>query len=131
MPPPWKEELPLDCPPEGASVLSNQTVLRLVSSATPTAADFLSYAALGLTPKGDDDPCTRCACSVFYYDEKIDRARQLRKLPTLGKRKHVAYLTLTDTAGVGVPNQKTGHISWWIAHSFDPVAAITKVESVQ
>jgi hypothetical protein len=127
----FKETLPKDCPPEEkVSIFSKQPVLRLVTSATPTAQDFLSYAALGITPRGDADPCMQCACSVFTLSEKVDRAAQLKKLPKLRNRKHVARLTLTPASGVGLLNKESGHISWWIYHSFDPVGAIEQVVSL-
>ena len=84
----------------------------------------------GLAPKGDFDQCTWCACSVFTFSEKVDRGAQLRKLPRLKSRRHVAYVHVTSLSGVGLVNTTSGHISWWIYSDYDPLQAIKKVEAI-
>lgn len=128
----YKEALPLNCPPVDASPLINQPVLRLVSSAHPTAKDFLSYAALGkpLNEDSDIDDCCHASCSCFLYNPKLDRGKSFRKLPKLAKRKFVAILNLDTNSGVAQVKHASGHVDLWMYASFDPLAAIQKVEAL-
>lgn len=124
------EELPKHCPPKNTPKMSSSIVLRLVSSEQPTLADFHSQAALGRERRGDVDECCHASCSVFKADKKINRAQQLRKLPKIKSRKHVAYLDLGPDAGLAKHSEHTNHIDLWLFKDFNPLGAVQSVEKL-
>ncbi|WP_439360529.1 hypothetical protein [Bradyrhizobium sp. DASA03007] len=130
MPSEFFEELPHNCPPHNTPKMPSLIVLRLVKSAKPTMDDFLSQASLGLERRGDTDECCHASCSVFKVDEKVNRAQQLRKLPRIRSRKHVAFLNLGPTAGRAKVSQHSNHIDLWLFKAFNPLSAIQSIEKL-
>jgi len=129
--PRWRESLPDDCPPDDASVMDNQVARRLVSK-TPVVDDhFHSHAALGRPRPPKVCSCGWASCSVVELSEK-GRAflNRVRKTPRYkGKDAFAVHVNVGPHAGVGRMDKKK-HIHLWMYADFDPVEAVTKVESM-
>lgn len=116
----YKEQLPLECPPETAQRVSRMEVVRALQTGTPTQDDFRSHAALGKINKVGCSPCRWASCSVFVAPNKLE------KLPKIRKLVYFAHLEIDQTSGV-VQFGNGGHIDLWMFSGFDPLAAVTKV----
>ena len=130
--PPFRENLPGDCPPSDACPTRDMTVLRLVSCDPPPPEAFDSQAKLGMKMNSAVGPCRHASCSLFLAGEEWLLQRQVRKLPRVrgGQMKFVAVLQLSAEAGV-MKVAPSGHVDLWMSNDFDPFAAITDVVQVQ
>lgn len=131
MPAEFSENLPANCPPEGLPEITTQIVLRLVASAKPSLDDFKSLASLGLPRRGDTTACQHASCSAFRVDTKVDRARQLKKLPRIRNRNHVAFVSIGPACGVGLFSRSSSHVDLWFYKAFNPVKAIDHAEAAK
>jgi hypothetical protein len=121
------EVLPDKCPPEKAADVAIAVAYRCVTSEKPSKSDFLSQAAKkrALLPLGD--ACKHASCSLFTCPDKAQNIAYRLPKPREGGP-FVAHLTISTGAGVSL--QKNKHVDFWMYDTFDPVAAITKVETV-
>jgi len=121
--------LPASCPPQGASITSNSTYLRLVPASKVTADDFKSGDALGRKKPSHVDECTWKACSVFVDTTPRHKLADLTKLPNLNHMKFVAHLSVDKSAGMVKPHARDPeHISFWMYASYEPEKAVIKIE---
>jgi len=127
----FKEMLPGGCPVDEARNLPEQVVVRLVSREALDATDFASHAALGKSRPDEICPCKWSSCSVFGGRKGLQTAIDMVALPRYRKRfSHLAHLQIDGRSGLGVVNDKSGHIDLWMFSSFDPVSAVVRCEQV-
>lgn len=127
----FKETLPPNCPPNGASNPAPQVVLRLVSRQAVSEEDFSSHAKLGKTPPSKVCPCRWASCSVFSTSSGEHRTKAHVKLPKLRGKRYVAEVQLTPTSGlVQYASSNSGHIDFWMFSTFDPVENVLDVKSI-
>lgn len=121
----YKEELPDGCPPPDAEEIQNMVFYRLVNSHPPTGEDFTCLKAQNPTKDQKSHECEARALSVFV---ELSGAVELLKLPTQ-RGKQIAKLKLGNNAGKHKRTfTRQHHHSWWIYHSFDPLACCEAVE---
>ena len=125
----FKENLPPSCPPSTAIALSKQILIRLVPANPATAKDFASYAALGRTCPAGSDPCKWASCSMFLETAPRENLIGLLRLPNLRRMKFIARIAVEPSSGKAEVAQRTGHVSFWMYESYDPVDAIQTLES--
>lgn len=117
----FREPLPDNCPPADAHEGACACAFRFVSTNSPTASDFDSYAAQG-NPLPDGIGVCACrwaSCSLF---PDLETARKKRKLKSLRKYRYVAELNIAEKSGR--LKVSYAHIDFWMYENFDPIAAI-------
>ncbi|MGY4318981.1 hypothetical protein [Bradyrhizobium sp. JR3.5] len=123
------EDLPPQCPPAKAKGMDIEGAYRVVSCDKPTIKDFWSQAALGVPLRPTADACKWRSCSLFLKrDQAVDIAGKLPKSRI--KDPHLALLVIEPNDGKALTSKKSSHVDLWISKSFDPTAAIVKVEKV-
>lgn len=130
-PPKFKEVLPGNCPPKGATTFQEQVVIRIVTKEKVNDEDFLSHSALGVPCPEAVSLCVCSACSLWSGSQAVSNIIGFSFLPKLKEKfklTHLAHLTIDQNSGVGSVNRRNGHISFWMFDSFDPVAAVVKCE---
>jgi hypothetical protein len=121
------EELPDQCPPAKAADIEISDAYRCVTSDSPTKDDFLSQAARKRPLNPLADPCKHSSCSLFTCADKAKNIAYRLPKPREGGP-FVAHLTIESGAGVSL--EKNKHVDFWMYDTFDPVAAIKKIETV-
>nr|DAH62789.1 MAG TPA: hypothetical protein [Caudoviricetes sp.] len=125
----YLEPLPDQCPPHEAKEAGYELAYRIVFSDPVAKDDFLSRAAKGqTTPLGVSD-CRNASCSLSTH---LTKMRGQAKLPKFRKNgsPRIAYLRIAEGSGRALENGNTNHIDFWAYKSFDPIAAIIKLENV-
>jgi hypothetical protein len=119
----FRESLPANCPPIDAHDGACACAFRFVSTPTPVAADFDSYAAQNKPiPTGIGVcPCRWASCSLYADLATVEKKR---KLKSLRKYRFAARLTIREQSGY--LKEDSGHIDFWMYDTFDPVAAIVE-----
>ena len=124
-PEPW----PASCPPSDATAPIDGVLLRLVTSATPTADDFSVGSSEQRKKPQNCDLCRWLACSVWLAATPRNRLSALTRLPKLRDRKYIAFLKVGPDAGRQKPHDTDpNHISLWMYATFDPKLNIQKTE---
>ncbi|WP_407193222.1 hypothetical protein [Bradyrhizobium sp. STM 3566] len=122
----FKERLPVNCPPSGSHQNGHQGVYRLCSTNPPTATDFLSAAAKNEPAPPVVDLCRWSSCSLFTDLATVKKKRSTFK--KLQKYGFAAVMTIPPKSGHS--EQANAHIDFWMFDTFDPVNAVTKVETL-
>jgi len=125
--PSFAEPLPVDCPPEDAAPLFKGAMIRLAKQATPTAADFLSYKALGGANVGGVCPCIYSACSMFQHDNDDEQIRAMQKLPKFRRFRYAYVISVDANSGLGLEGQNK-HVSVWLYSTFNPLSYVLEVK---
>lgn len=113
--PKWKENLPENCPPQGAGTKAFEGVWRYVNSKNVTDKDFASYYALGKKPPKTVSLCRWASSSLFLTKEAA-----YLLLPKLRRRyKYIAKVNITDKCGVSLLLKS--HIDFWRFSTFAPL----------
>ena len=119
MPIEFADTLPEGCPPgEASSPKSEHLVYRLVESNPPTEVDFTSH--WKLYPHKRHTYSNECIARAVSVCQTVEQCQNLKSLPTM-RGKLACRVKITPEAGIILLNRKSGHISWWLAMSFDPV----------
>ena len=119
----YREPLPPDCPPPGASAIMKQTVrYRLLETATPRPEDFDSYVKRTGRANRHRTLCEQSGLSL--YATYAAAQRELKgKYSRRGRRwQSIGVLTLSSGAGMLNPVEANDHQTWWPSRDFDPVA---------
>ena len=119
----YREPLPPDCPPPGASAIMERTVRYwLLETTIPRPVDFDSYAQRNgrINRQIRRTPCEQSGVSRFVSLGAVPALltgslNQNRRWQSIGE------LTLSPGAGKLNPVEPTGHQTWWPAQGFDPV----------
>ena len=113
----YREELPDDCPPQGADeILGAIICYRLVQNTPPKEEDFRSQRALEPNKDFELSECQVRGLSVFMKPADADRAAQ-RSRNLQGTK--VAKLTLEQGAGYFKKTGSRSHHTWWPYKAFD------------
>lgn len=104
----FAESLPPLCPPSDAVDQEIDTVFRLVSSQTPTIADFNSKAAQGHVCPAHLDACSWASCSLFKEARSLLKYTRLRL-----ERPYLATLKIPIGVGMHKISGKRGHVDFW------------------
>ena len=118
----YREELPDDCPPQGAVEIAGETICyRLVQNTPPTEEDFRSQRALQPNQDFRLSECRVRGLSVFMTPADADQAAK-RSRNLQGTK--VAKLTLEQGAGYikKTGRKKSSHHTWWPYKAFDILA---------
>ena len=114
----WFEDLPENCPPNGAEIPRGETYYRIVNSFPPRIEDFYSWRKL-FPNKTHSNECIARAVSLRSSGAKCKKLLKLTRL----KGKIVVKIELDETSGVVL---KTGshktHYSWWMSLNFNPIS---------
>lgn len=122
------EELPPSCPPAKAIEDAIGPVFRRTDQDPPSKDDFVSHAALGKKAAFPVDPCRWASCSLFRDKSQIANiSSKLPKPRTFAN--FIAELTIPAGSGRWIEGKK-GHIDFWMYGAFDPLTAVTTVESL-
>jgi len=111
----WKKELPKSCPPTHA-IEKEVELYRVLSSDTPTEADFKSYCDLY-----PDNPRFKNLCKAYalsFYDTLDNALLALTRSTTL-KGTHIGTYQLNKTHGVCEFKEGHGHYSIWLYDNWD------------
>ena len=122
----FREKLPSDCPPRGCHQNGHLIAFRLCLSAQPSVTDFASEAAKDVAVPEGVDLCRWSSCSLFTDLDTVKKKRNTFK--KLKKFVHVAELAIGPKAGHSLESNK--HIDFWMFDTFDPIAAIVRVETL-
>lgn len=123
----FKEALPAQCPPDGATDKAIREAYRLVKAAHPQGDDFASHAHLGKQRPEVVGECQWASCSLFTSLMHVKNMPSLPKLRAQGNR-FVAKLSVPRGAGVSLC--KGVHVDFWMYATFDPTAAVEAVEQI-
>lgn len=119
----FREGLPNGCPPVDAIDLAYEAIVRFLPANPPAQDHFDSHAAKGKPRPKSINPCVWASCSFLR-----DKATALKYLPKIrGNYKLLALLTIPKGAGLSKGDK---HIDFWFFESFDPLCAITDIESI-
>lgn len=121
----FREVLPAGCPPANSHNGACAIAFRFVSTATPKADAFESYATKGGLPPDGVDPCRWASCSLY---PDLATVNKKRKLPGLKKYGFVAEIIIKAGSGHLIEDSK--HIDFWMYDTFDPVASIVIVRAL-
>ncbi|WP_145962685.1 hypothetical protein [Rhizobium phaseoli] len=122
----YLEKLPDSCPPNTSTDDAISGVFRMVDDKVANNHDFQSHAAKGKKPLFPVDPCKWASCSLFRDKNQIVNISA--KLPK--PRSHANYVAELDipvASGRWVDGKK-GHVDFWMYGTFNPIAAIVKIE---
>jgi hypothetical protein len=120
---PFKEELPLQCPPEDAVEDAIAVAYRMVYANPPTEDDFKSKKALGHLFTGDDE-CGFASCSL---NANLMKAQRLAALPK-PREKGAMVAKVSIPAGWGMWKQNSKkHIHYWMYDVFDHTKVVLEV----
>jgi hypothetical protein len=121
----FRETLPPGCPPKEAQDIECAEAFRFIPAATPESAHFASNAAKRETPPPGIDACRWASCSLYTDMATVQKKRKLKKL-----RSYTPIAVLKIGAGSGYLIIANSHIDFWMFETFDPVAAIVRVEGL-
>jgi hypothetical protein len=116
----WAEDLPEDCPPQGAIVPNGEVFYRIVKTIPPDESDFYSTKKLGVKRRGAVDECVEMALSIF---STLDDCKSLKAIESFKNRLIVSF-TLDKGCGLikSTPSKAfISHYSWWLAAGFNPI----------
>lgn len=115
-------ECPAGCPHDDA-VDANGDFFRLAHANPPSAADYKTYAELGIFP--DRDKCLRCGLSVFSKAKGAESLYQYmmrRHKGAVDLGKYVARLELCPADGKVKQTNRPPHHTWWMYDDTDRAA---------
>lgn len=122
----YHEDLPLSCPPQLSKDDQISNAYRRVDDKVATIGDFASQAAKGVEPLFPVDPCKWASCSLFLNKAQIVNISA--KLPKpRSHSNYVAEMNIPASSGRWLAGKK-GHIDFWMYGTFNPLAAIVKIE---
>jgi hypothetical protein len=131
-----KEQLPTDetCPPDEAQQVEGLYV-RLIDADEISDQCFLSWNARGRENKKKVPSCIWAACSLIEWDEDwVDGPLARVKDFALAARipqKYGAVISIGPDDGLAYRgSEESPHISFWMAHDFDPAAALVQIVSL-
>ena len=105
----WKEELPINCPPEIAKEMET-LAYRILKEEEPQESDFLTY--VDLYP-GNNRYKTLCEAFALSSFDSIQNAKAAWKRgKVIGG--YIGEIQIEPSDGKNDVNQKTGHISTWL-----------------
>jgi len=109
----WKEELPLNCPPENAAEMDLEAY-RIIKDEEPEESDFLPYALLYPENIRYRNLCEAYALSSF--DSSVSAIKTFKNALKRGKLigNFVARFEIIHSDGKNIYNKRTGHISTWL-----------------
>jgi len=109
----WKEELPMNCPPESAKEMET-SAYRILKEEVPQESDFLPYVHLYPDNSRYKTLCEAFALSSFdsIQNAKAAWKRAFKKGKVIGG--YICEIQIKPSDGKNNLNQKTGHISTWL-----------------
>lgn len=109
----WKEELPINCPPESAKEMDT-SAYRILEEEAPQESDFLPYVHLYPDNNRYKTLCEAFALSSFdsIQNAKAAWKRALKRGKVIGS--YIGEIQIKPSDGKNDLNQKTGHISTWL-----------------
>lgn len=123
----YRESLPLQCPPEGATDQNIVLAYRAVMSNPPKAACFDSQAKRNRPLSELGDPCRHASCSLFTCREKATNIAGRLPKPRDGGP-YIASMTIPTGAGRSLIKKQ--HVDLWFYKDFDPTIVVVAVETV-
>ena len=118
----WYEELPQDCPPDGA--YSAEGCYFRLGSIPPDDSDFWSHRQRFPHKVFQVSECVARSLSIFDDKESVEKLKRL--IPAM-RSKPIFQVDLTEKDGL---IQQTGndlrHFSWWRSTEFD----LSKIKTI-
>ena len=122
----YREPLPPDCPPPGASAIMERTVrYRLLETTTPQLVDFDSYVKRkgGVNRRIPRTPCEQSGLSLYATYSAARRELGKGRYNKRGRRwQSIGELTLSPGAGKLNPVAAHDCQTWWPSRDFNPAA---------
>ena len=113
----WAEDLPQECPPEGATNPQGKIFYRIIKNNPPIQEDFFSHRKLYPAKFFKVSECQARSTSIF---DSLEACRRLLKNNRF-KGCRITKLLLPPESGVILKTGQPGHFSWWRQKNFDPV----------
>lgn len=119
----WVPEMPEGVPPQDICIPHEHPLYRLVKNIPATVDDFVTYHELDSNRDWGNNYVCSFALSMF---DDLDKARKLKKIPSLRDSKAIVKIVLNPEDGVVKQTSKnTFHYSWWKTRNFDIKSAET------
>tara|TARA_Y100000589_G_scaffold329390_1_gene375857 strand:+ start:111544 stop:111936 length:393 start_codon:yes stop_codon:yes gene_type:complete len=109
----WKEELPMNCPPESAEEMKI-SAYRILKEEEPQESDFLPY--IHLYPNNSRYKSLCEAFALSFFDSIQNAKAAWKKASKRGKviGGYIGKIQIEPSDGKNNLNKKTGHISTWL-----------------
>lgn len=109
----WKEELPINCPPESAKEIET-VAYRILKEEKPQESDFLPY--VHLYPKNNRYKKLCEAFALSSFDSITNAMGAWKRALKRGKKigEYIAKIKIESCDGKSELKPKNGHISTWL-----------------